>query len=176
MRSEAQGLFGRGLLAAAIGLLACREPAKSAVEHEGDITAEHHKMPALPRTRLSLEGSFSRQTEIFEVEVAHTPEAITRGLMWRKSLKPREGMLFVFEREKEQFFWMKNTLVGLDMVFISAEQVVVGIVEHATPLSLSSLSVGLPSRYVLEVAAGTCAKLGIRAGSKVAWEAWNETP
>ncbi|MCL2626115.1 MAG: DUF192 domain-containing protein [Cystobacterineae bacterium] len=196
MRSEAKGLFGLGLWAAiGLGVLACQEFSKDSArqalpEKEAaagrrslkdaagpslqaeDVTSEHHKLPRLPRTRLSLEGRFSRQAEVFEVEIAGTPESITRGLMWRKSLGSREGMLFVFGQEREQVFWMKNTLVGLDLVFISGEQKVLGTIERATPLSLNSLSIGHPSLYVLEIPAGTCARLGIGIGSKVSWEAW----
>jgi len=176
MRGKRKGLLGRSLwVLIGFGALACREPAKSSAAQplpEKDITAQHHPMPPLPRTRLTLEGSFSRQAEVFWVEVAHTPEATTRGLMWRESLGPREGMLFDFEQEGPQSFWMKNTLVGLDLVFISQEQTVVGIIEHAKPRSLAPLSIGLPSRYVLEIPAGTCARLGVRVGSRVHWEAW----
>jgi uncharacterized membrane protein (UPF0127 family) len=191
MCCEPKGLFGKGLFVAmGLGVLACQEPkisakqvaqaaAQEAVQataqetvQEEDVMAEHYKMPPLPRTRLTLEGSFSRRAETFSVEVAHTPEATTRGLMWRKSLGPREGMLFDFGQEREQSFWMKNTLVSLDLVFISKEQTVVGIIERATPQSLHPLSVGLPSRYVLEILAGTCARMGVRVGSSVRWEAW----
>jgi uncharacterized membrane protein (UPF0127 family) len=176
VQQKRKRLIGRSLFAAiGCGLLACQEPVKSpapkALQGE-DVTAEHYKMPPLPRTRLTLEGSFSRQAEVFWVEVANTPKAATRGLMWRKSLGPREGMLFDFGQEREQSFWMKNTLIGLDLVFISEEQTVVGIIERAVPQSLRSLSIGLPSRYVLEVPAGTCAKLGVRIGSRVHWGAW----
>ena len=159
-----------------MGLAACQEPAKHSarphMQEETDVTAEHYKMPPLPRTRLTLEGSFSRQAETFSVEVANTPEAATRGLMWRKSLGPREGMLFDFGQEREQSFWMKNTLVSLDLVFISEAQTVVGLIERAAPRSLHSLSIGLPSRYVLEISAGTCAQMGVRVGSRVHWDAW----
>jgi len=183
MRSRRKEVFGRSIgqslwVAIGLGLLACPEAAKrqpsqvAQPSQEEDVTAEHYTMPPLPRTRLTLEGRFSRQAESFWVEVANTPEAMTRGLMWRKSLGPREGMLFDFGQEGELSFWMKNTLIGLDLVFISKEQTVVGTVERTTPRSLHPLSIGLPSRYVLEIPAGTCAKLGISVGSQVHWEAW----
>jgi len=176
MQAKQKGLLGRSIwMAIGLGVLACQESAKVSAKQalpEEDVTAEHHRMPPLPRTRLTLEGSFSRQAEVFWVEVANTPQARERGLMWRKSLGPREGMLFDFGHEREVSFWMKNTLIGLDLVFISEAQTVVGTLERATPQSLSPLSIGLPSRYVLEVPSGTCAKVGVRVGSWVQWEAW----
>jgi len=175
MYCRQKSLLGKTLVALCLGAWACQEPAKNSArqsvgEEVTEVTAEHYKMPPLPRARLSLEGSFSHKEEVFWVEVASTPEATTRGLMWRKSLGPREGMLFDFAREGEQSFWMKNTLMGLDLVFISEEQKVVGVIEQATPRSLRPLSIGRPSRYVLEIPAGTCAKIGVRLGSRVHWQ------
>ncbi|MCL2012659.1 MAG: DUF192 domain-containing protein [Cystobacterineae bacterium] len=179
MYCEQEGLGCKSLVrAAGLGALfavglACQEMGKNSVKEvlqEEDVTAEHYKMSPLPRLRLSFEGSFSRQVEVFWVELAHTPEAAARGLMWRKSLGPREGMLFDFGREGERSFWMKNTLLSLDLVFISEEKRVVGIIERAKPQSLQSLSIGLPSRYVLELPAGTCAKVGVRMGTSLSWQ------
>src|SRR5262249_17792943 len=83
--------------------------------------------------------------------VAATPGQQQRGLMYRSSLAEGRGMLFVFDRDGEHEFWMKNTLIPLDMLFIAQDGRVVGIHANATPLSTASISVGRPSRYVLEV-------------------------
>jgi len=82
------------------------------------------------------------------VEIVSTPEAVTRGLMYRTELPDGHGMLFVFREEKDQRFWMKNTLIPLDMIFIGADQVIVGIHPNAVPLSTATVGVGRPSRWV----------------------------
>src|SRR5438094_401948 len=86
------------------------------------------------------------------VEVAATPEAQARGLMYRRVLADGQGMLFVFPAEAPHQFWMKNTFIPLDMIFIAADGRIVGIHPNATPLSTAPLGVERPSRYVLEVA------------------------
>ena len=90
--------------------------------------------------------------------------------MWRTSLAPTTGMLFVFPFEEVQSFWMRNTLISLDMLFITRAGVVAGIVENAEPQTLKGRSVGRPTLYVLEVPGGWSAKQGIRAGSHVGFE------
>lgn len=101
------------------------------------------------------------------VELALTPESHARGLMYRRDLPDEGGMLFVFPREEKRTFWMKNTPLPLDMIFIGAEFRVVGLVEHAVPFSTKSVGVDEPSRYVLEVHAGFVARHGIQVGDTV---------
>lgn len=103
------------------------------------------------------------------VEVAADPAARERGLMYRQRLEPDRGMLFVFDREGEQSFWMKNTLVALDMIFISGEGRVVGIVHRAEPLTLTP-RVGGPCRYVLEVVGGWAEAQGVAVGDRIRFE------
>jgi uncharacterized membrane protein (UPF0127 family) len=101
------------------------------------------------------------------VELADTPERRTRGLMHRKELAGDAGMLFVFPRSEVHQFWMKNTPLPLDMIFIAADRTVVGVVEKAEPFTTTGRGVGKPSQYVLEVNGGFSAKYGIRAGDRV---------
>jgi uncharacterized membrane protein (UPF0127 family) len=101
------------------------------------------------------------------VEVASTPEALMRGLMYRTELADGRGMLFVFPDEQDHRFWMKNTLIPLDMIFIGADGVIVGIHRDATPLSTASVGVGRPSRWVLEVPGGWTARRGVATGQRV---------
>ena len=105
-----------------------------------------------------------------EVELARSPEEQARGLMFRERLAPGTGMLFLFEETTDRAFWMKNTLIPLDMLFIDAAGTVVGLVENAQPLTLSPRGVGRPSREVLEVAGGFAAERGIRPGDRVRYE------
>jgi uncharacterized membrane protein (UPF0127 family) len=101
------------------------------------------------------------------VEVAATPEALQRGLMYRTELPDGHGMLFVFPEDRDHRFWMKNTLIPLDMLFIGADGTIVGVHANATPLSTASVGVGRPSRYVLEVPGGWAARRGVAAGQRV---------
>lgn len=79
-------------------------------------------------------------------------------------------MLFLFPDEKEQSFWMKNTPIPLDLIFISKARKIVGIVEEAVPFSLDSRSVRAPSQFVLEINGGLCRRYGIQAGDSVRFE------
>lgn len=101
------------------------------------------------------------------LEVMHTPAGRERGMMYRTSLPEDHGMLFVFPEEVEHAFWMKNTLIPLDMLFIAADGRIAGIHPDAVPLSTASVSVGRPSRYVLEVNGGWAARHAVRAGDRV---------
>jgi uncharacterized protein len=103
----------------------------------------------------------------FRVELASTEAEREKGLMYRQSLAPDAGMLFLFERPAVETFWMKNTLIPLDMIFIATDHSIVGIVANAEPLTLTPRSVGEPSQYVLEIGGGLAARLGIRAGEQL---------
>jgi uncharacterized membrane protein (UPF0127 family) len=101
------------------------------------------------------------------VEIVATPAAREQGLMYRKSLADGTGMLFVFDEEAEHPFWMKNTLIPLDMIFIAGTKKIVGIAANTHPLSLAQVTVGKPSRWVLEVPGGWTARNGVRTGDTV---------
>ena len=101
------------------------------------------------------------------LEVAATPAAREHGLMYRPALADGRGMLFVFDDDAVRGFWMKNTLVPLDMLFIARDGRIVGIHPDATPLSTAVISVGAPSRYVLEVPGGWAARRGVAVGDRV---------
>ena len=100
----------------------------------------------------------------FRVEVADTAEKRRWGLMYRTELGEDEGMLFVFPNEEDQSFWMKNTPLSLDIIFMDRRRRVVGIVRDTVPFSTRSVSVGVPSRYALEVRAGVARRYGIAVG------------
>jgi uncharacterized protein len=101
------------------------------------------------------------------LEVAADEATRQRGLMYRDQLADGHGMLFVFDDETEHSFWMKNTLIPLDMIFIGSDGRIVGVLSNTTPLSLTPVSVGRPSKYVLEVAGGYAARAGIATGDRI---------
>jgi uncharacterized membrane protein (UPF0127 family) len=105
-----------------------------------------------------------------KVEVVATERAIEQGLMYRESLPIDSGMLFLMGREYQWSFWMRNTLIPLDMIFISRDMTIAGIVENAEPLTESLRQVDKPSSYVLEVNGGFTRKAGVVAGAKVRFE------
>lgn len=107
---------------------------------------------------------------LFRVEVAVTPEEHARGLMYRSRLADDAGMIFVFEEPSIQRFWMKNTLIPLDMIFIGKDRKIVGVVENAAPETETERMVGAPSQYVLEIGGGLSAKLGIHRGEPVEFQ------
>ena len=101
------------------------------------------------------------------VEVVKTQEARQLGLMYRKSLAKKSGMLFIFENEREHPFTMKNTYIPLDMIFINRSRKIAGIVNNTAPKIKGPYSINGPSLYVLEVNAGFCRKNGIDKGDSV---------
>ncbi len=103
----------------------------------------------------------------FMVEVADTPEERAIGLMFRRSLDPGRGMLFDYRHDRPASMWMKNTYVSLDMLFIAADGRVVSIAENAVPGSLDTIASVGPVRAVLEISAGTVARLGIAPADRV---------
>jgi uncharacterized membrane protein (UPF0127 family) len=121
--------------------------------------------PTLPQVPLVIETAKGPQR--FTVEMAITNAQQERGLMFRKTLAPDAGMLFDFVREGEHAFWMKNTLISLDMLFIKADGTIARIAANAKPLSEDSIPSYEPVRAVLEIAAGRAAQLGLKPGDKV---------
>ncbi|MDR0965005.1 MAG: DUF192 domain-containing protein [Myxococcales bacterium] len=101
------------------------------------------------------------------VEIASNDEDRTRGLMFRRAMPQMAGMIFVFEDEEQRSFWMRNTYLPLDMIFAKADGTILGIVENAEPLTLTSRAVQGASKFVLELNAGFCARQGIGAGDKL---------
>ena len=103
----------------------------------------------------------------FDVELALTETERARGLMFRQKLGPYDGMLFDFHQEAPVSFWMKNTLIPLDMVFIAADGTIRRVHANAVPLSTDSISSEFPVRGVLEINGGSAKLLGIKPGDKV---------
>ncbi len=106
------------------------------------------------------------ETVAFEVEIADTPENRARGLMFRTDLPEDRGMLFVFEQTRQVSFWMQNTPLPLDLVFIGEDGVVKAIMQ-GIPFSEAPIGPAEPVRFVLELKAGTAQKAGIAVGDRL---------
>ena len=123
--------------------------------------------PALALDRTTVEIASKTGVHVFTVEIADTEQARERGLMFRKELPPGRGMLFDFHRERQVGFWMKNTLISLDMIFIDGRGRIVSIEQDAKPMSEDVIMSGGQVRAVLEVDGGTARRLGIAPGDRV---------
>jgi uncharacterized protein len=120
-----------------------------------------------PRVIISTKSGKERAVR---VEIAGTPVKREMGLQYRNELADDQGMLFLFPREEVLAFWMRNTPIPLDMIFIGSDMKIVGIVHEAVPFSLTARSVGAPSRFVLEIKGGLAKQGGIEAGDTVRFE------
>jgi len=110
---------------------------------------------------------------VFAVEIADNDAEREKGLMYRRELPEGQGMLFDFHRDQEVSFWMQNTYIPLDMVFIRSDGRILRIAENTEPLSTRLIPSGGPVRAVLEVIGGTTRKLGIAPGDRVASPIFN---
>ena len=143
-------LFLMGVVAAVFGLSSCQSLAKETVT----IT-------------LTSGGSVKIQPE-----VADTPEKRAQGLMFRKELSPGEGMLFLFPSETQGSFWMRNTLISLDLIFIKSGRIV-DMIEEATPNATTLLTPTVTYTSVLEVPGGYVKLHGLEMGNKIILESVN---
>lgn len=106
----------------------------------------------------------------FRTEYAQTEEAIQVGMMYRRTVSPDMSMLFFMpDGDQMRSFWMKNTLVSLDIIYINSQNEIVSIQENAQPLNTKSLPSTAPANYVLEVLGGVCAAQSIKPGDKITW-------
>lgn len=123
--------------------------------------------PASAAAQDTIEIVTSSGVHAFSVELATNDAERARGLMFRKSLPDGHGMLFDFQTDQQVQFWMRNTYVPLDMIFIRGDGRVLNVAQNATPLSDALIPSGGPVRGVLEVIAGTARKYHIAPGDRV---------
>jgi len=130
-------------------------------------------VPARPAGQQTLEIASKSGVHMFSVEIADNDAEREKGLMYRKELPEGQGMLFDFHRDQEVSFWMQNTYIPLDMVFIRGDGRILRIAENTEPMSTRLIPSGGPVRAVLEVIGGTVRKLGIAPGDRVASPIFN---
>jgi uncharacterized membrane protein (UPF0127 family) len=157
------------LRAGAAALILLTLPMLAACQPTGAGTAAIERSPAgldqVPLTITTTAGKKQR----FTVEVARSEAQQAQGLMNRESLAPDRGMIFPYDPPVAASFWMKNTLIPLDMLFIRADGTIARIEANTAPLSLDPVPAGEVVAAVLELAGGRSAELGITAGAKVDW-------
>ena len=153
------------MMAMMMALGACEHPAKP--DPKPDQGRDAPALAAAPVNGPRVVISSTRGDIAVDVEVVSTEARIERGLMYRQFLAPESGMLFLLGIEKDWTFWMRNTLIPLDMIFIRKSMTIAGIVENAEPKTESMRMVGEPSLYVLEVNAGWTRSHGVTKDAKV---------
>lgn len=156
------------LLALVLLLAACGDEAAPRAETPATETPAQETIPFRKDGTLDL----LREGEPYltlEIEIAADDSSRTRGLMQRTSLPDKSGMLFLFDFEDDIGFWMGNTLIGLDLIFIDADSQIVDIHKYAAPLSPETIATDVPAQYVLEVVAGFTDSNGIAEGDRVRW-------
>lgn len=138
--------------------LSCKEDKKAIKQTEVTFTKEGELtvLKASDSTKVTL-----------DIEIADTDFDIQTGLMYRNSMKNSQGMLFVFDDETERFFYMKNTKIPLDLIYIDADKTIVSFQKNANPFDESSLPSNAPAKYVLEINAGLVDTWGISVGDGV---------
>jgi uncharacterized protein len=114
-----------------------------------------------------LDGKTDKEISKIDIEVAQTPDKTQQGLMYRHSMADSLGMLFVFDVEEQQSFWMKNTYLPLDIIYINANKQIVSIAQNCKPLSEESIPSEGNAKYVVEVNAGYAAKSGLKKDDKI---------
>lgn len=126
-----------------------------------------HAISGLPVVPLSV--SQGNMRHVFRVEVARSPAEQARGLMHRVQMGPDEGMIFPMDPPRPASFWMRNTVLALDIIFVGTDGRVINIAANAVPYDETPLPSAAPVKGVLELNAGRAAALGIEPGAKVEW-------
>lgn len=116
-----------------------------------------------------IDGQNGTEIVSIDIEKAVTPEEHEIGLMYRRDMQPSQGMLFIGDQEEEKGFWMKNTYIALDIIYVNAAKEIVSIGKYAKPHSTESIPSGAPAQYVVEVVAGFCDEHGIGKGDKISF-------
>ncbi len=151
-----------GLLMAGLAIAGCRKTEKEdSVLHGPEFNVEGTLDFVRP------DGSVIVRIAL---ELAESREEQTMGLMRRRSLPARGGMLFIYDQEQPQSFWMKNTPMPLDIVFIASDSSIVNIVRRTTPLSEQTIESTAPAQYVLELRAGFADRYGIDESVIIKWQ------
>ncbi len=150
-----------------LAIAACSQSGPEAAASAATKQTVVHPVSGLPVVPLTVTSDGKAHT--FQVEVAKTEAEQAKGLMFRTELGPDEGMIFPKDPPERSAFWMRNTVIPLDIIFIGTDHRILNIAANAVPYDETPLpSTGITSG-VLELAGGRAAELGIKPGDKVKW-------
>ncbi len=159
----------RGYLlgAIAVALVACSPGPGDAAPQSTQAAPAVHPVSGLPVVPLKVtSGSKVHQ---FRVELARTPQEQAKGLMFRTEMGPDEGMIFPFDPPRGASFWMRNTVIPLDLIFVAPDGRISNIAANAIPYDETPLTSNGEAKAVLELNGGRAAELGIKPGDRVEW-------
>ena len=159
----------RSVCAIALSLTACTMPANGGSEVAGCTPGAAAGQSAAGIQQVTLCISSAKTARAFNVEVAETAAQQAKGLMFRTELADNAGMIFPFPEPRIASFWMKNTVIPLDIIFIRANGTIESIADNTIPYSTIPVEAGEPVVAVLELRGGLAAELGIAAGDTVKW-------
>ena len=161
-------MSARATLYAVLAALAACSPMSADAGQKAAATAPaRHPASGLAVVPLTIASANARHA--FRVEIARSGEEQAKGLMFRTAMGANEGMIFPREPARQASFWMKNTVISLDLVFIGPDKRIESIAANAVPYSLSPLSSKGSVSAVLELNGGRAAQLGLAPGDRVAW-------
>ncbi len=146
-----------------VSALSCQEDLKPVEEPPASEEIQFHIDGTLDLIRMG------ETLMTLDIEIADTDSLRERGMMQRTVFPPETGMLFLFDQESVQQFWMGNTPLSLDLIFIAADSQIVDVAKYATPYSDDPIISRLPAQYVLEVPAGFVDNRGLVEGDRVRW-------
>ncbi len=150
-----------------IGFFILRKPDVSKVDNKSsEIKSE--EIVFLKQGELKfLDKKTNSVIKLIDIEIAQDDYSREKGLMYRRNMAENQGMLFIFDNEEPRFFWMKNTYISLDIIYVSSNKTIVSIQKSAIPLSEESLPSNIAAKYVVEVNAGFVDRYGIKEGEKI---------
>ena len=149
-------------------------PAKKSVRKPAGVLNEQASIPVKPVFRKDgelrfLDGKTSNVITSINIEIANDDAERAQGLMYRDTMDENNGMLFLMEIQEPQSFWMKNTILSLDIIYVDADKRIVSISKNCKPYSLEPILSEKPAMYVVEVNAGYTSKYGIKVGDLISF-------
>ncbi len=117
-----------------------------------------------------IDGESGEVIKTVDIEISSTDSERDQGLMYRQNMEDGEAMLFIFDRAATRAFWMKNTYISLDIIYVDSDLRIVSIAKNTKPLSEQSVRSGGPAQYVVEVPGGFSDAYGIGVGDRISFE------
>lgn len=162
------------IIAVLIFAISCKDAPKrdknNANKPNKELKAPSYSFDNPPQFRKDGELQFLNSDSLvfsINVELSTNDSEHERGLMYRKQMDENQGMLFIFEQEEWRSFWMRNTIIPLDIIYVNAQKQVINVCKNAKVMDESSLPSIAPAMYVVEINAGLCEKYGIDAGTEI---------
>ncbi|MGN7514446.1 MAG: DUF192 domain-containing protein [Allomuricauda sp.] len=150
------------LLALTIVLASCKTESKRSIKTENITFTKEGELAVLSTETDSIKANF-------DIEIAETEYETQTGLMYRKSMREDRGMLFIQPTESLQYFYMKNTEIPLDIIYINSEMKIVSFQKNAEPFNEDTLPSNAPAKYILEINAGLSDQLGLQVGDSISF-------